>query len=155
MGQQVAHGDAALAEALEAGHPGRHRSVRRTVPCSTSCITAVVVATTLVSEARSKTVSSDIGSASGATARLAERLFVDHGVAAAHHHDRPGQLPGGDGLLDDLVDAGEPGRSIQAGRAGAAAPAGRWLRPDRGRTASKRNRGPRRQHAHGASGGWP
>ena len=116
-------------------------------------MTAVVVATTLVSEARSKTVSSDHRLGQRDDGAVAERLLVDHGVAAADHHDRPRRLAGGDGLLDDRVDAGEPGR-IQAGRAGPE-PAGRAVCAQPGPDGVKTEQSATMQRRHGASRGWP
>ena len=76
-----------------------------------SIITLVVVATTLVSDARSKMVSSVIGSTRGHERAVADRLLIQHAVAAADEHDGAGQLLLGDRLLHQRLDRVELFRS--------------------------------------------
>ena len=68
-------------------------------------MTLVVVATTLVSDAASKIVSSVIASRAGTVARAPNRLADEDAIAMADDDDRARQLLGGDGVVDQRMDA--------------------------------------------------
>ena len=105
-------------------------SVSRMRPSSTSAITAGVVATTFVSDARSKIVSSVMRLDRWLDRPVPVRTAEHDCVAASDDHYRAGCLFGGDGFVDDGVEAIQPSE-IEAGahtRAGFGQPCSRRLR---------------------------